>query len=42
MCRIMKIYHIFTVPSVEKKDSGIIQDLQKELSAQKKYFDRSI
>ena len=27
----MKISHIFTVPSVEKKDVGVIQDLQKEL-----------
>ena len=27
----MKISHIFTVLSVEKKDVGIIQDLQKEL-----------
>ena len=27
----MEISDIFTVPSVEKKDVGIIQDLQKEL-----------
>ena len=27
----MKISHIFTVVSVEKKDVGTIQDLQKEL-----------
>ena len=27
----MEMSHIFTAPSVEKKDVGVIQDLQKEL-----------